>query len=429
MQLQARKQRQLSARATRRQRQHQYQQRGGATWESIYDGFGDRKDKWQAEFANDPYKALFGAIFTVPDLGDEGSLKIRLEQWVNCMMYQEQLFDIAYKLYEENGDAVEYFADAARMINFTFTPDTAGQSKFDLIYNGINDKSSDESKITKDILKYFKTAFSNSFITSLASIINMLKSTKGKADDQLTTVEKGALARYFSSLTSANAWLLTGYDLIDGFFVDQDQTQFKQHLTGGNVKGTSLTFYDIFIEELKDATTPADSVNKLNTVDFRDKYKVIWPMLAAIIAKLHMEDKVSTVLTLFTAFPDSGESDKKFFEYNDAILYIRVPNKDLMLSGLPNNLNIYNIMRQLTVGMLNIKEGKDLFKRIPGDAILQFIVHLSKRCVELEQGKDFVSKTASDFFTGPAAASSAEAEAAAVAAKANANAASAPLPS
>ena len=380
MQLLVRKVVPKKGRTTRKQ----WQQRGGATWDSIDTLIGARKAKWVAEFAkNVTYQKLFGAIFTAPVDTDEKK-KIRLEQWLNCMMYQEQLFDIAFTLYTDNGKDVEYFADVVRMINFSFDPvGTAAKSKIDLLYSA--SVTADFSGLTKGTLDFFESAFSNSFITSLAGIINMIKKNK----DQLA-IDKGVLSRYFAGVTRANALLLTGYDTIDGFYLDQGRGEFATSLGG------AATFYTNFVEAVNEALKEKD-ISTYYT-KFRAASKIptrsIWYALTACVACLHFNDAIPSLLTLFNA-PNTGADDVSFVE-----LYKFIPDNSLVNIELPNKLNIYNIMKTLAV------QSTTKTQKVPGDNLLHFIIHLAKRCVELETGDKFEMKSATEFFTAPAPAPS-----------------------
>lgn len=392
MQLVVRKVPPHKARTTRKQRL-QWKQRGGALWNSIETAIGTRKDKWKDEIAKKPeHQKLFGALFEPVDTEDKK--KVRLEQWLNCMMYEEQLFDIAFDLYINNGKEIEYFADVVRFINFGFgTATAAAKSKIDLLYSSAKSTKEDESGLKENMLDFFESAFPNAFITSLASFINMIKANR----DQLK-IDSAVLSRYLLSISRANSLLLTGYDMIDGFYLDQGKKDFGKSLgspAGGMNPTTKPTFFIKFIDSLKAATTATDISTYYST--FRTTVPPvtpfttsIWFTLAACVAALHFKDDIKSVLTLFNS-PNAGSDAESF---TDSFAYI--PDKDQIDIELSNKLNIYNIMKTIAVQSSNSDN------RVGGENLLQFVVHLAKRCVELEKGDKFEMKSFTEFFTAPA---------------------------
>jgi hypothetical protein len=366
-----------------------------------------RLDKWKPILQADP-------LFTT--LVDKTAAGVnRLEGWLNAIMYQEKLFNYAFRLYDPASGDMEYFRDVVRFCNFGYIPSGAGSSAAKSKLNLILDLDA-ESGITKDNLNLFKEIFTNSFIYSLAVIINMLKENP----EQIKTEEK-ALARYFTSNVKANAWAITGLNMKDGFFLDQGGNDFN---TLFGKKDTEYEFFSVFIQQLKalrgGAGTYDVRVSKLLDSMFQSigtnpvsAYKTwsmrVWPTLAACIAYLHSEDKANEILSLVQKIAYSRpEDDTKLFS-----TFPNQPDKDLQNIESDNKLNYYTIMRKLVIGAYAPpRKGliPDNSAHIAGDALLQYILHLTKRVVEYNGAKKdadgsliptFTEVSASKFFKGP----------------------------
>lgn len=413
MQLLARRAKQrASSRMTRRA------QRGGAAWKDILDDMGTPEDPWgEIISANKTYKKLFGSV-TDPISSPNPA---RLEVWLNCIMYQEKLFNIAFDLYmnemkqiEDKSIApssardTEYFKDVVRFINFKYNATSPSKSKLNLI---LDPPTAETGGLSKSTLKYFPDVFTNSFVMSLASIIDMIKVTPSQLD-----IEMSALVRHALSQAKSNAWRYTGYDMIDGFFLDQGQGDFATCLGG-----SAYVFFEGFFTELKElnarraiptyAQTYADTmIADMRKITKGHEWNVwtskIWQMLTALIAYLHMDNQISTIFTLFNS--PRAEEDKLLFGEG----YHQVPNENLMNISL-NGINPYIIAKTLTVSTVSQTKYKAKYY-IDGCSILGYMTHLAKRILDTEatrEAKPVILQTFTELFTGrplgePAPASS-----------------------
>ena len=364
MQLQERRLRQRnSTRQTRRARDVVVQ-RGGFAWTDITTALGPRQKMWQDFFSSDK-------TFKTSK---------ELELWLNCIIYQDKLITYAFSKLTDSSistsDATEYFKDIMRLINSTYEEGNVDtDSKFHhLLKLGAG---TDNTGLTQSLFKYFPEAFNNSFITSLASAINFLKNNSNQLQ-----VDKTALARYFMSLTQANAFQYTGYEVNDGFYIGMPIKTFDEML------GEKNSFYlDVITElsTLKNADMSAlksyaDAIiaaaaNK-DASEVKKTYISIWRKLTAFIAALHMKGEIRKVLTYFNSpqlIPDTEHFEAEF-----------MPDVDALKATLANNLNIYNIARTLTVGK-NVSGSTNLY--IAGTSIIEYIIYLVKRVLELESSE------------------------------------------
>lgn len=368
MQLQARRQRQReSSRTTRRVA---WKQRGGDPWTTITIDTV-RQSEWSSAIAASPFGGIFTEIFKTD------ATPARLEQWLNSIMYQDGLFEIAAELYKKN-PTTEYFKDVARLVNLRYEP-TSAKSKLNLLADV--DPRTDESGLTADTLTFFSNAFQNSFLIGLARIINMIKKEPSQLDISLD-----ALARYFTSYSRSNAWMSTGYDLKDGFFLDQAQAEFKAMF------GVKNEFYMNMVTTLKAikdgdiGTYLTAQLTAKNSGAVKEWSKQIWPILAAVIAALHFKGEARKILSLIRG-AERMEDDAILFG-----AFQSFPDKAILEQPL-NGLNLYSIVKNLVIGKTT---GGG---HVPGDSILQFIVQLTTLVVQEEAPDTFTPVTATAFFT------------------------------
>jgi len=227
-------------------------QRGGAPWK-IPDG--DRLGKWEAEInllTDAKLKSDLLPLVTAGGIRGDESKKKRLESYLTAIEHQDELFDMALALIKtdlkskrievstddkilENAMVIDnekalaklYIEDVEKMITFKQATETEGNlSKLQSI-------NKPEEHLSALLL--FPERLNNIFIQSLANLFVLLKKNPGNRG-KITTNESTirlATDQYISNIY-ANAYLLTSFDLRDGFFLSQGITDFQKIMEGNN---------------------------------------------------------------------------------------------------------------------------------------------------------------------------------------------------
>lgn len=389
--MKARRQRQrASVRTTRRV------QRGGFSWNEMRTSIhASTVADWQDFFAKDAANsALFGAV-----LDKKGTVaaaaaptKEQLEGWLNCIMYQDTLIDFAFDKFIASNNT-EYLKDVVRFINREY--DDKMESKFHKLL-ALKATDTDETGMSTTIFKYFPDSFHNSFITSLAIIINFIE----KHPDQLTSVDTPALARYFKSITSSNAYKLTGSNSDEGFYMGMPIQTFKEFY------GDKNEFYEIIVGDLKNlmgkdesaiATYATEIIAGAKSSDLGEIHKwciLIWRKLTVLVAILHIKGKLNTLLTYFNS-PRTNA-------VGELLEFTHIPNEPELQTPVGSTINVLDIAKTLTVGTIATRI---LTKRgttyttgalrggartgatehsgwVPGTSCLEFVIYLAKRLKE-----------------------------------------------
>lgn len=185
-------------------------------------------------------KLKIGRWFS-PDWGNEKDKAADLDTYFTAIERQDEIFDIvvgklkelynatkvediinnATKRNNENlKEAILYIKDIEQFLLFKKDySKSSGVSKLDTIYNPA-------LKETLSELLYFPKRLNNIFIQSLANVLILFKNDPDSTN--LTDVGKRAIAvANYKSNMYANVYLLTGHSFRDGFYLDQDMTNFN----------------------------------------------------------------------------------------------------------------------------------------------------------------------------------------------------------
>jgi hypothetical protein len=357
MQLKARRQRQrASTRVTRRV------QRGGASWAEFKSGFGVRWAEWTAALKdNDHFAALFN---------DSAPPETKGSAWLNCIAYQEELFETSVKLIKaklgtamlqsdfSNAAAVDsvskdvyvpYIKDVERFIQFKEdAEDAANRTKLQELV------ASDS--LSKILL--FPGCLKNTFITSLAGIIVSINVNRTMIENAATSPEVQALlAKQYKSIVYTNSYYLTAEKPRDGFFLNQSIAEFTKELETKN-------FFSDFVTELCRIITNKVEKKDLFILDptapnckkaLRDDTKT-WAFTAAHFARYCMLE--STLETLFAHFDDCPTAPA---DIDQTLVPDGTTTDEIKIDGIPVST---------------------LFKSM-GDTTFQFMLHLRTRVLEL----------------------------------------------
>jgi len=338
-----------------------WKQRGGASWAELEGGFSTRWAEWKAELSGNPH---FAALF------DPSAAKGTA--WLNCIAYQEELFETAVKLIKaklgvdmlksdfsnaKDVDAVSkdvyvpYIKDVERFIQFKEdTEDPANRTKLQELV------ASDS--LSKILL--FPGCLTNTFITSLAGIIVSVNANKTMIENAAKSPEVQALlAKQYKSIVYTNSYYLTAEKPRDGFFLNQGIKEFTRELE-------DKKFFVDFVTELCRTITASPSLEKkdLFILDpaalnckkgLRDVNKS-WAFIAAHFARYFMLEPALN--TLFVHFDDCPTVPT---DIDQTLVPDGTLTDEVKVDGIPVST---------------------LFKSM-GDTVFQFILHLRARVLEL----------------------------------------------
>ncbi len=258
-------------------------QKGGAAWPTLV---GD-KGKWQAALEAAGLWDSVSELFADTHSSTNNSKLMR--HYLNAIMMQDELMDVAMKLTREdiggvmhtvdsiadNIDTIDgigreeflkYVIDVQRMGSFTITPaddiedDEAARSKLETIRKDTSEPNSS--------LLLFPDRLKNIFIKALATIaIQMKYAEPSIIQNPKLDIEKIATlqSELYTSYTESLAMMTTGRKLRDGFYLDESIGEFRASLED---KKLWLTL----IKELRrlvggERTVSVPSCNTYNTAD------------------------------------------------------------------------------------------------------------------------------------------------------------------
>lgn len=315
MQLQARRQKQVSVRATRKQR-------GGAAWQATRTAMAStaRRDDWIAFFAKD-----------MPELSpllDDGvkDENIKVSTWIRAVEKQDELFKAAITLFKQKiGFEIKpdfsnitllndprakeflssYVSDVLAMLQLGKPPKPSDPSKLDLLLG----PQYDPLKIV-----HFPNILTNTFAKTLATVILSLKGTTPLTNTPMKDILRQAtadtaivklLADQFKGHVYVNSYYLTSMEPIEGIYLEQSVAEFRADLD---------TFFVEMITELarliSTGATP-DDVFKTSTVLTCDHNieASSWGYIAAHVAYWYMLEK--PLDELFSNFSDCTRASLK----------------------------------------------------------------------------------------------------------------------
>jgi hypothetical protein len=329
-------------------------------------GFGARWAEWTAALKDN---AHFAALFD-----DAATPEIKGAAWLNCIAYQEELFETAVALIKQklganmlksdfsNAETVDavpkevyvpYIKDVERFVQFKEdTEDPANRTKLQELV------ASDS--LSKILL--FPGCLTNTFITSLANIIVSINTNKTITESAARSPQiQELLANQYKSIVYTNSYYLTAEKPRDGFFLNQGIGEFTEELD-------TQDFFRAFVSELSRIIVADVKKEDLFILDrdaptckkgLRDEDKT-WAFTSAHFARYFMLE--NTMETLFQHFNDcpAPPTDIEKTLVPDSI-FPDGGSDDIKIDGIP--------VRSLLNSM--------------GDTVFQFMLHLRTRVREL----------------------------------------------
>ncbi len=269
------KQRVKKERSGRRTVKRLHVQKGGENWVVIDDEA--RRNEWATAFAADPsWAGMYDTLVSNPrpePTTDDGKEKA-VTQYVNAVMRQDELFDMAIRIIRKSlgiadnepdiltkvasiegrkKEMLEYLKDVHRIVSFNVM-NNAG-TKFNSI-------ETDASESLASLLLYPARA-SNIFIQAISTIAVQLKNDANAPLKQTVTdnpIIKRIQADHFKAYADSLAFLKTARQLRDGFFIGQEIDPFRKILASSrDASSVEGDFWEKFVGKLRDLIKAPDN--------------------------------------------------------------------------------------------------------------------------------------------------------------------------